>query len=85
MIFRNPNASHDFLSSDAGEVEERDFWRILLFNPDWSLGLRYERVKGKKYAFSGTSQHLLFEIRNRATDTEEKMAKPLICDADGVI
>jgi hypothetical protein len=56
-------------------------WKL---NPDWSLGLRYEKVYGKKYAFSGTSQPLIFENHSSAMDTKEKRAKLLTCDADGV-
>jgi hypothetical protein len=42
-----------------------------MFNLDLSLEHRYEMLKRKK-------QYPLFEIPGSATDSEEKVAKPLI-------
>jgi hypothetical protein len=36
------------------------------------LELRFETPNGKKYAFGGTSQRLIIEIRSSAADAEDK-------------
>jgi hypothetical protein len=40
--------------------------------PDVALELRNETPNGKKYAFGGTSQRLIPEMRSSATDTGDK-------------
>jgi hypothetical protein len=53
--------------------------KISQLNPDIELELRDESSNGKKYAFGGTSQQLIPEMRSSATDTGDKLAKLLIC------
>jgi hypothetical protein len=68
----NQNASPDkTLKSNRHLVSKKSCLGLGMINPDLPLGLRYKSLNTK-------NQYLFFEIRSRATDTEEKVAKPLI-------
>jgi len=68
----NQNASpNKTLKSKRPLVTEKSCLGLGMIKPDLPLGLRYKSLNTK-------NQYLLFEIRSRATDTEGKVAKPLI-------